>query len=303
MRRVILRTVYTVSTRRPADLEADLPLEVTFPELDARAELAKTEQNGLRLIVDRRVEASELEVVENSGWHRKEPDGTRTPLPRLRIQDDTPVESVLVDDFIGAVSFLTDIPMNLSRPVQEDRFLPETKDDERVLQELGADQPYSETSVRTAIRSFSKPVTSDSVTALLPRRVGLRLYAGAIKLTLDVAQFRELWRVLESAFRQTDADLVGSLAAYVPATEMGFDEDELKDLLVWRGRASHAQSKAGERELVAVEAECGKRLPRLKNLAERVILTKKTWGSPTGAVDELAPLSGYVGPSDEGQDS
>jgi hypothetical protein len=55
---------------------------------------------------------------------------------------------------------------------------------------------------------------------------------------------------------------------------------------VLRGRASHAESKAGYDELVAVERECGRKVARLKNLVERVLLTKKNWGYPTVAVDE-----------------
>ncbi len=101
--------------------------------------------------------------------------------------------------------------------------------------------------------------------------------------------------MLEAAFARDGDKLVDLLAQYQPAQQMGFDRDELRALLILRGRASHAQSKAGLRELVAVEHECGNRLTRLKNLAERVILTKKDWGYPTLATDELTPLRAYMG--------
>jgi hypothetical protein len=70
---------------------------------------------------------------------------------------------------------------------------------------------------------------------------------------------------------------------------------------VLRGRASHARSKRGIREVRAVTQECRAKLPRLKSLVERVIATKKTWGAPTIAFETLFRLAGYVGP-DEGPD-
>jgi hypothetical protein len=126
----------------------------------------------------------------------------------------------------------------------------------------------------------------------------LRIYADALKLGTGAARFRELWRVLESAFNRQDDELVALLADYPPARAMAFSRDELKQLLVLRGKASHAASRAGVKQLLAVERECSHRLARLKNLAERVILTKRSWGYPTRGVDELVPLSAYVVPAE-----
>jgi hypothetical protein len=75
---------------------------------------------------------------------------------------------------------------------------------------------------------------------------------------------------------------------------MEFDRDELRELHTLRGRASHAESRSGVHELEHVERECGARLARLSCLAERVILTKRSWGYPTTAVEELSPLLAYV---------
>jgi hypothetical protein len=256
-------------------------------------------EDGLRLVLERSVDPSRLEVVPNSGWFRELPGGEREPLPRLRLVDDQPPEHILAEDFASAVTFLTDVPLTLSRPIQEDRFVPQNDRDEKLLESLGTDEPYYETGVRVMSRTFNPEVNADGVSALLTRTAGVRLYADALQLTLDVAKFRELWRVLESAFANTDEDLVQLLASYPPTQQLSFDAEELRDLLVLRGRASHAQSKVGVSELIAVERECGRRVARLKNLVERVILTKKSWGYPTIGVDELTPLGGYVGPSGE----
>ncbi len=101
--------------------------------------------------------------------------------------------------------------------------------------------------------------------------------------------------MLESAFAAQDDRLVALLTEYRPAQEMGFDRDELKQLLIIRGRASHGTSRRGLDEILAVGRECGKQVNRLKSLVERVILTKKTWGAPTTEVEELTPAIGWVG--------
>lgn len=292
---MLLRTVYTVTPGSAGLDDVDLPLEIALAE-GIRASLDKHE-DGARLVLHRSVDAAQLEVVADSGCFRELPGGGREALPRLRLIGDEPPERVAVDDLVGAVTFLTDVPLALSRPLQADCLVPETEQDRELLQRLGTDQPYYETGARIATRTFSATVDADGLAALLTRSAGLRLYADVVKLTLDVARFRELWRVLESAFARTDEELVTLLASYAPAQQLGFDEAELRDLLVLRGRASHAQSKAGLRELVAVERDCAQRVARLKNLVERVILTKKSWGYPTTGVEELARLQASVGPS------
>jgi hypothetical protein len=87
--------------------------------------------------------------------------------------------------------------------------------------------------------------------------------------------------------------LVALLADYPPARDLGFTEKELHDLLVLRGRVSHAATKGGIRELAGARAAVILKLDRLKCLVERVLTTKRSWGSPTHGVDELSPLGGY----------
>jgi hypothetical protein len=131
---------------------------------------------------------------------------------------------------------------------------------------------------------------------LLDRTSGVRIYAMALAHGTASARFREMWRVLEAAFQLKDGDLIDRLVGYGPAIEMEFDRDELRDLHTLRGRASHAESRSGVHELEHVERECGARLARLSCLAERVILTKQSWGYPTTGVEELSPLRAYVQP-------
>jgi hypothetical protein len=290
---MFLRTVFTVTTSGRGLEAVELPLE-TSPEEGVTVILSESDR-GLRLTVHRPVDASHIEaVVEGSGWHRDLANGKREPLPRLRLKGGIPVERVVADDFVHTLSFLTDVPLWLSRPQTEDAFVPDTDEDKALLKSFGTDQPFYETSAQVSIRTFSPVVDATTVTSLGGREPGLRLYADAIKLPTGVAQFRELWRVLESAFATTDRALVTRLTGYAPSKQLGFDESELEALLVLRGRASHAQSKAGTRELMDVDQECKRLVPRLKNLVERVILTKQSWGYPTSGVDELTPLRAYL---------
>jgi hypothetical protein len=286
-----LRTVYSVRSRSLGLDQVVLPLELALGE-GIHVSLDETDE-GLRLSLDRPVDdPSRIEIVRDSGWTSAE----GKPLPRLRLRDHESSEDVLLNDFVNAVTFLTDAPLSLSHRRREDRFIPENDEERTQLERLGTDELYRKTGARYESRTFTVQVDADAVSALLDRSAGLRLYADAVKLALVVAQFRELWRVLESAFRAKDDALAGLLASYPPAQELGFGRKELKDLLVLRGKASHAESKAGVSHLIALEHECRRRLPRLKNLVECVILTKKTWGLPTLDVGALAPLRAYVGP-------
>ena len=292
---MLLHTVYTVVT--PANKVPSLVLPLTI-SLNANTKASLVEQeSGIQLLIDRKIDHTRLELATDSGYYKELPDGTHEPIPTLRLVNDEAPEHILSQDFISAITFLIDVPITLSQPLHSDRFVPETDEDRELLERLGTDQPYNRISVLSNIRSFSlNGVTVRTITDLMPRRVGLRLYANAMKANLAVAQFREFWRILEAAFGKSDDELVALLVEYEPARKLGFDEAEVKQLLVLRGRASHAQSSAGIKELVHVDQECSKQLPRLKNLCERVILTKKSWGYPTTGTDELLPLAGFIGP-------
>lgn len=295
---MLLRSVWTLTARTAGLDQIDFPLEIT-PAQGIRASLDR-EGDHARLVHDRSVDPARLELVTDSGVSRVLSDGTRQAEPRVRVTgDDEAPSRLVVDDVVAALTFLTDVPLHVSQPWRGHRFVPETDGDREVLARLGTDEAYRPTWLSLGVRTFTVRVDAEGVSALLTRTAGVRLYADAAKLTLDVARFRELWRVLESAFGRTDDKLVALLASFAPALQMRFDKAELQRLLVLRGRASHAQSKAGSAELVTVERECAGQVGRLKSLVERVILTKKSWGYPTAAVEELAPLQAYLGPRGE----
>jgi hypothetical protein len=106
---------------------------------------------------------------------------------------------------------------------------------------VDCDEPYARTGAQVAIRTVPLEICPDNLAVLAAGpRVGVRLYADALRLSLPTSSYREFWRVLESAFGKKDKALVQSLA-------------------------------------------------------ERIILTKKTWGAPSGGVSaEAPPLMSYV---------
>jgi len=221
---------------------------------------------------------------------RQQPDGTRKELPAVRVSSGSGLSPV---DFLSAVSFLTDIPLETKgRP--ERQLVAESDADHKRLAELGATEIHVKRGAQPIIRNVNAEVVPQSVEALLPNVTGTRLYADALRLNEDVAKYREFWRVLESAFCMRENALVNALAKYQPAKELGFTEDELSALRDARGGASHAVGSGGLAQIVADNQMARERLPRLKTLVERVIVTKQNWGTPDLRVRELIPVAGYV---------
>jgi hypothetical protein len=294
---MLLHNVYTVILPANKDLGMQLPFTMSL-DIAIKASLVEQE-GGIQLLIDRKVDHTRLELVKDGRSYYKElPDGTHEPIPTLRLIEDEAPERILSQNFISALTFLTDVPIALSSPHDKNRFVPETDEDRELLERLGTDLPYSTGYALVSMRTFRlSGATDETIASLMSKHSGLHLYANAMQANLAVAQFRELWRVLEATFGKRDDELMALLAKYEPAKKLRFDEAEIRQLLVLRGRASHAQSKAGIKELVFVDKECTNKLPRLKTLCERVILTKKDWGYPTVGADELLPLSGFIGPA------
>jgi hypothetical protein len=199
---------------------------------------------------------------------------------------------------IDILLFLTDVPIRYARKLANP-LIPETPDDEHFLKSLGTRKVYAVNTVRHTIRSFSLPIVDNhTLESLVSKELGLALYAQALFLSEPIAAFREFWKVLESAFGEYDRQLIGYLADFAPAQDMGFTRDEIKDLYELRGSASHAASKSGIEQHRSDFNETSHRLPRLKCLVEQVILTKKTWGIRTLQTERLAPIAAYIDPDD-----
>lgn len=288
---MILREFWGLDGPAASSVEFGLPLVVPVPGGTAIIDAGDGEGRYV-LRLERTVDAGALRLRRNTRTRRP---GSDAEIPMIEIDRSGREGSEIARDIAASLSFLADQPFTLSKPPLEDQLVPETEEDEAVLREFGTREIWLELSSNPQIRTFREPITSDLVAALLPKGAGVQLYAEALRHGSEVGRYRDYWRVLESAFAMKDDRLIASLAAYPPAVELGFTRDELEDLRVFRGRASHAESRAGSHELRQVQSAVTEREGRLKTLVERVLMTKKQWGSRSAAVDELVPLKAWVG--------
>ncbi|WP_420645650.1 hypothetical protein [Candidatus Leptofilum sp.] len=196
---------------------------------------------------------------------------------------------------VNILSFLIDVPIRFSHRIGNDQLIVETEEDRQKLDLLGTSRIYQRMSVSLSLRSVSlSTMVDDALEKLYQRGLGVALYRQALLLQEPIGVYREFWKVLESAFGAKDRRLIQLLSKYKPASNIGFSEEELRGLLILRGRASHAESKKGVHEFHDTNSQISEALPRLKSLVEQVIVTKKTWGTPTLETDRVAELVGYT---------
>jgi hypothetical protein len=287
---VLVRTVFGVEPSSVSGME--MPLAVELGE-NARAVFDRpADDDSLRVTVDHPVDPSALALERKTGSYEILPSGERRDIAAVRVPGSS---GIGLSDVTAALTFLTDVPFTLS-PIRPPELVPETDEDTAVLDEFGTRQIFRETSAQVGIRTFSVVIDADTIRALIPKAVGLRLYADAMAVNSDVARYRELWRVLESAFRLQEKALVSALASYPPAQQLGFTKTELNELKALRGRVSHAETSRGLDEILRARDLARERGDRLKSLVERVIVTKKTWGAPSLGVHELTPAVSWVAP-------
>jgi len=276
---------YRVSTSSGRTIGArDLPDDVALSPAVSASVSHTPDNKGLAVETHRRVDRGRMELV-----HHETLSGATTQ--SIRLTGDEPAETVLVQALVGAIAFLTDIPLTLGTAFHLSRFDAEDGEDEAVLREFGTTDVFTGTAAQAVRRAFlDEPLTGERLEWLLHRPLGVRLYADAIRANSVAGEFRDLWGVLESAFGHTGPAVVSELAAYGPATALGFDATSLDALLALSERASGAASSGGLDEVLRVERECRARRSGLKLLVERVILTKRDWGSGDGGVETAAPF-------------
>ena len=188
-------------------------------------------------------------------------------------------------DVTNALGFLYGRTFSLLSNLSK-TLVPEDPADAAVLASFNTTEAYTTIGVRfETLRTVADvPPSQQLMIALLKKSAGLRLYAGAIG---PIARYRDLWLILESAFGVDGERLVRRLAEYPPVVKHGPSPEVLHRLLVIRGRVSHAATKAPAREFIEIEELVSQHLDTLLTLADRVILTKKTWGTPTCGVEAL----------------
>lgn len=274
-----LKSEYTLTHHSFTRTQLSTPLEVDLGgEIVARID--DFDEKSWHMSVTEPIDPAGLRRVEDRDYFQRLPDGTERPIPTIDVQRTPSARPLLVRQLVDALAFLMDGKVSLSVRPHDDRLLPDSDEDRKLLESLGTDRRKVQGVVEIHEPGGGGVVTAEALTALMPQHAGLRLFADAGKSELAISRYREYWKVLESAFGAKDADLLEALGAYEPIQDL-VQEGELKQLHVLRGRASHAESKAGVAEQMAVERLCKEEMPKLKRLAERVIMTKASWGYPT----------------------
>ena len=291
---MILRSNYTV-VDPSGKIQSVLKLPFSV-RLDSFMKITIIKQKkNLEMMIDYKVDPKKVVLVKNSGWYKELAGGKKEPIAALKMRDGQEEKTIEAQDFMAGLIFLSGTPASISSRVNEDRFVAESTSDKKLIANFGTDKAYSKMTAQVSMSSFNPNFEEEIFTKLLHKRAGLRIYENAIKANSTVAQFRELWRILESAFAKRDGELINLVCRFEPAKRLDFNKKEIKKLKDLRDRASHAYSKAGIVELARVDREVSEKLPRLKNLCEQVILTKKSWGYPTLESEELLPMKGFVG--------
>lgn len=249
------------------------------------------DDESLSLVIERPVDPLEPRVEPNPHVFAPGADGERRELRAIRVPGNGNIQAI---DFTSTLTFLTDAPVAVNRLFGHSELVPEVEEDIAALASLGTRRVLEELATQLNTRTFGPIIDPQTIEALIPKTVGLRIYADAVALNADVPKYREFWRILESAFGLHGKRLVGALASYEPSKELGFDEKELSSLLVLRGQVSHAATRGGLGELLRVGGLASGHVGRLKCLAERVILTKQNWGAHDSEVQELAAATSWV---------
>ncbi len=283
------RSIYSFSFVSSLPEEVNIPFQHEFGSIKFRINEIDERRQYATGFVEETIDPKELCL-----------SGERTTLagttigPRL-IVPGTPALGDAVLRMVERLSFLTDTPIRHSRILHLDELVPENQEDETYLDSFGTRDIHHETSITMSIRTFTwSDLREDFFDKLGEKDAGLALYAQALLEQEPVGQFRDLWKVLESGFGVQNEELIGCLSKYEPTQQLGFSEPELKSLLVLRGRASHASSRAGIEDIKIVNREVTEKMPRLKCLVEQLLLTKKSWGFKTQATDRLARVASYI---------
>lgn len=276
-----IRSQHFVQGVESSQIESDLPLQFWI-STDESAEL-HVGQQGLQLSIDRRIDVSEIEFVEASGSRRTLQDGSHVDGPALRLKDAIDVNSLVANCALSAIAYLLDCALKLGPRTSGSRLIPESSADAQMIEDWGTDRLQRRLTLHTRVRARTG-LTRTAIEALLARSVGVQHYVDALSADSSSMTFRELWRVLESAFDRIDDRLVDLLSQYQPVVKRGNTREQIHALYVLRGRASHSNAKY---QSVALESECFQSLDRLRRIAESVIETKENWGMPTTGTAEI----------------
>jgi hypothetical protein len=201
-----------------------------------------------------------------------------------------------VDFIVGAISFLTGVPMQVMTSFGEgfrNELIPETEDDAKRLREFGTRFARISVGALNVVETIGRvEVDGPLIAALASRRIA-SVYADALGDLSPSVRFFSLWRTLEFAFQATGKDLVLLLLNFPKVSTMEFDRAELEELRAVRGRLGHAVSRSGYGEVLEANSLALRQLGRLWCLVDWVVSSKTGPGRDTDC-EPLAELTAFI---------
>jgi hypothetical protein len=285
-----LRMLYGADVLAGVVPAEELPVAVEVDGAHVTVAQDEKAERRLRLTIDLPVTPEGLRLERKTGIHPSAE--SEEELPAIEVPE-TAVAGVVARRVADAVAFITRCPNRLFVPQERPALVPESEADSALLEQLGTTRVFQRMSSRPSVLT-GLPLSDNNIAALYERAGGVRLYVDALRMGSSAAQLREYWRVFEAAFARKDRRLVALLSDCAAARDMEFTPDELEDLRTLRGRASHADSKAGIEEVAAVERQASEVIGRVRGLAEVLIVRKRDWGAPNAAVVEGLPPFPYA---------
>lgn len=128
---------------------SSLPGEVEIPlrlESDNNV-FVISEVDGARRYATGFMEAKIDPPLLSLSAHRETMDGTKLP-PRIAVPDALGILQS-VSRFIHTLSFLTDIPISSARLLEEDELIPESEEDQALLESFGTTEIHHELAATT----------------------------------------------------------------------------------------------------------------------------------------------------------
>ena len=276
-----LITYYTLSKPEKTLARTTYPLKFSFPHPD-RADFEINEiQSGLEIKMSETIDVTNLKIDLSKNIFKEGSDGEKNFQKVIDVTECKTLGLELPRAISDALTFLFDSRINMSIKVSEATLEPESKEEVENLKSFGTKIIRHRGVVTIEAGMVSKEFDTSAILHLLPKKLGLNIYSQALSSSDPLIQFRELWRVLESAFTLRDRDLCLALSRFSPVKEIPLKFEDLNKLKVIRGRASHAYSRKGAAEAEAIRIECEENLTSLKDLVSIVIDQKDPWGSPS----------------------
>jgi len=167
-------------------------------------------------------------------------------------------------------------------------FRPDTVQEEQIIDPLLGELGYSGSS-RLELGKLLLGTVRNSIDLVKDRTNGVAALAAALNCSTKLAQYRELVRFFEIAFRMPFVQIDKKLSQYLAPTKLEFERKEIQQWRTFRHPSIHGDGAISQE--VTFELDVAPYLERMKIAALDVLFNKAQWSSK-----ETARRVGYEVP-------